>query len=127
MHSLSGQAESPSVDDQAIGSGRDARRFAVLEPSRQNQLRKRILHGSLDDSLQRACAISGIVTAIREPDSRLVVDIERDLAIIQQLLQPLELNFDNRAHLVTPQAMEEEDIVDPVQELRAEMRAHHSP
>ena len=40
-------------------------------------------------------------------------------------MQALELDFDDGPDLLAPQAMEQQDIVDAVQELGPEMRAHH--
>ena len=122
---LGRKVENLSVDDQTIGAGRDFSGIAVLDLSRQDQFRERILDGALDHTLQRPRAIGWIVTAVREPSSRLGIEVERDLAILQELLKPLQLNIDNRAHLFAPQAVEEQDIVDAVQKFGPEMRAHH--
>ena len=41
-------------------------------------------------------------------------------------MQALELNLDDGAHLLTLQAMEQDDLIDAVEEFGAEMAAHHT-
>jgi hypothetical protein len=50
--------------------------------------------------------------------ARLVVHLDLELAIGQQLLQAPDLDVDDRGHLLALQAVEQDDLVDPVQELR---------
>ncbi len=40
-------------------------------------------------------------------------------AVGQQLFQPLQLDADDAGHLVAAEAVEQDDLVDAVQELRA--------
>src|SRR6202020_1122790 len=49
------------------------------------------------------------------------------LAVLQEPVQALELDVDDLAHILAPQAMEEDDLVDAVQELGPEMAAHDAP
>jgi hypothetical protein len=51
--------------------------------------------------------------------------VRRELALLQELLQPGELDVDDRAHLRALQAVEENDLVHAVQELGPEVSPHH--
>src|ERR1700704_5091113 len=57
-----------------------------------------------------------------EPVARRGIEREHDLALLQELLQPAELDFDDPAHLALLQAVEQDDLVDAVEELGSEMR-----
>src|SRR3712207_8006631 len=51
------------------------------------------LHDALPISIGRIVALAG------EPVARLRVEVEDDLALVEELLQPLHLDVDDRAHL----------------------------
>ena len=76
---------------------------------------------------KRTRAVGRVVAAVGEPRARLVVELERDLAIGQQLLQALDLDVDDLAHLRALQAMEQDDVVEAVQELGPELGAAPRP
>ena len=70
-------------------------------------------------------AVGGIPALGRQPVARRRIERQRDLAILQQLLQPRELDLDDPAHLALLQAVEQDDLVDAVEEFGPEMRPHH--
>ena len=49
---------------------------------------------------------------------------ERDLALLQELLQPPRLDIDDAAHVLALQSVEQNDLVDPIEEFRTEARTH---
>src|SRR6185437_7615902 len=107
-----------AVEGEHIALARDCDGVAILDLARQNHLGERVLHAALDHPLQGACAIGGIPAPGREPVACRRVQRQRDLAFLQELLQPRELDLDDPAHLALLQAMEQDDLVDAVQELR---------
>src|SRR6185312_7107371 len=78
---------------------RDADRLAVGDLAPQHLLRQRVLQRALNHPFQRPGAIDRIVAGLGEPVARLVVDVEHDLAVVEQLLQPRELDIDDAAHV----------------------------
>src|ERR1700722_11982264 len=99
-------------------------RRAVADLPGKQHLRQWVLHPLLDHAFQRTCAISRIVPLVGEPLPRLGVEAEPDLAVFQEPVQALELDVDNLAHVLAPQPMEEDDLVDAIEELGPEMPAH---
>ena len=63
-------------------------RLAVLDLAGQDQLGERVLHRLLDHALQRPRAVGRVVALVGEPVARRRIELERDLAVVQQLLQP---------------------------------------
>ena len=113
-----------AVEGQALLAGRDRDRLAVVDLAGEDQLGERVLHRLLDHALQRARAVGRILALLGEPVARLGVELERDLAILEQLREPPHLDVDDAAHLLRLQPMEQDDLVDAVEELRTERRAH---
>ena len=66
------------------GPGRDVHLVAVLDRARQDHLRERVLQRALNEPLERPRAISRVVTLVAQPVQCLLVDIEHDLALIEQ-------------------------------------------
>jgi hypothetical protein len=50
--------------------------------------------------------------------------MKSDLAVGEQLLQMPELDIDDLLHLVAPEPIEQNDLVQPVDEFRPERAAH---
>src|ERR1700731_2200901 len=125
IHSRSGCLRKlAGVDDKLAVRNRAPACFAVHDGAGQQHLRQRILQLPLDDALERARAVDRVVAGIGEPGFRLFVDFEHDLAIIEELLQMLELDVDDPLHLIAPEAVEQDDLVEPVQEFRPERAAN---
>ena len=99
-------------------------RFTVHDCAGQQHLGQRILQLPLYDALKRARAVDRVVASIGEPDLRFLVDIEDDLALVQEPLQMLELDVDDPFHLIATEAVEQDDFVEPVEEFRPERSAH---
>ena len=112
---VEGEAELVAGDDDLL---------AVLDGAGQDHLRERVLHRLLDHALQRPCAIGRIPALLGQPIARTGLERERDLALVQQLLQPLHLDVDDAPHLRLLEPVEQDDLVDPVQEFRPERRPH---
>ena len=49
-----------------------------------------------------------------------------DLAILEQLLQPRDLDVDDASHLLALEPMEQDDLVHAIEKFRAEACAHHA-
>src|SRR5207342_639242 len=58
-----------------------------------------ILQIFLHRALERPRAIDRVVTHAAEPGPRRVGQLELDLAVLEQLAEPRELNIDDRAHV----------------------------
>src|SRR3712207_7567794 len=56
------------------------------------------------------------------PYTTLFRSLEAEVALAQALLQPLELDVDDVAQLLAPELVEHHRLVEPVQELGAEVR-----
>src|ERR1700722_16467120 len=97
---------------------------AIRDIAAKKKLRQWVLQAPLDHALQRSRAIDGIISGMRQPFARLGIEIDRDLAIGQKLRQTPDLDVDDLVHVLTRQAMEQNDLVEPVQEFRAEMVAY---
>src|SRR3546814_6255595 len=54
-----------------------------------------------------------------------VLQVERDLAVREQLADTADLNVDDRPHMILPEPVKQDDLVEPIEEFRAEMAAHH--
>ena len=96
----------------------------VADLAGQDLLGQRVLHLLLDHALQGPRAVGRVVALVGEPRARRVVQLQGELAVGEQLLQPADLDVDDRRHLIAPQAVEQDDLVDAVQELGPELGAH---
>ena len=65
---------------------------------------ERVLQIFLHRALQRPCAIYGVIADPAEPRARGIGEIEPDLAVLEQLLKPRDLDIDDRAHVPGTQA-----------------------
>jgi hypothetical protein len=63
--------------------------IAILDVASEHLLGKRVLDIALDHALQRAGAIGRVVALVGEPRARVIVQLQRDLAIRQQLRRRL--------------------------------------
>src|ERR1700677_492652 len=112
-----------AVDRQEALRNAELDRRAVGQFTGEQHLRQRVLHPFLDHALQGARAVGRIVPLVGQPLPRLGVEAERVLTVLEQPVQALELYVDDLAHVLAPEAMEEDDFIDAVQELRPEMAA----
>src|SRR5688572_20235353 len=96
-----------------------ARLDAAFEDLQRQRIRKQLLNRAL----QRPRAKRRIVALAEERFPRSRRKLQRDLAVHQVPPQRFELNIDNAFDLFLAEALEDDDVVDAVQELRFEMRA----
>ena len=68
---------------------------AVGDMAFENLLGQGVLQFALDHPLQRPGPIDRIVAGIGEPGAGGIVDLESDLAVGEQLTEPLELDRDD--------------------------------
>ena len=85
--------------------------------------RQRVEHPPLDRPLQRPRAVGRIVALGDQQILGAVGQLDVDLAILEPLHQAAQLDVDDRPHLLAAERVEEDDLVDPVEELRPEVRA----
>ena len=67
----------------------------------EDHLGERILHRFLDHALQRARAVGRVLALVGQPIARARIELDGDLAILEQLLQPRHLDVDDAAHLAS--------------------------
>ena len=79
----------------------------------------------MDRPLQRPGAIDWIVARIAEPFLRRTIQFKYDLAVVEQPLQPQQLDIYDPGHVGAGQTMEQQDLVDPVEEFWTERGLHH--
>jgi len=77
----------------------------------------------LEEALQRARTVDGIVAGVGEVLLRAVGELELDLALAEALADTTELDLDDALQLLAREAVEDDDLVDPVQELGTEVLA----
>ena len=76
---------------------------------------------ALDHPLQRPRAVGAVVALARQPLERAAIQLQPDLAIGQQLAQVLQLDLHDRRHVAALQPAEQDDLVQPVEELGPEV------
>src|SRR6516225_2250276 len=101
--------------------------LSVLYLARENHFCKRVLHRFLDHALQGPRPVRRIPPFLGKPVSRNRIERNDDLAIIKKLLQPRDLDVDDTSHLRLLEAMEQDDFINPVEELRPERRSNDGP
>src|SRR5262245_39809301 len=106
----------------------DDDRFVGLNFAAEEFHRKRVLDHVLNGAFQRARAVDGVEALARQKLFGRFVERESDLALFNHAAQRFELNFDDPAQLLDPEALENDHVVDAVEEFRLELRAklvHH--
>src|SRR5690606_5272278 len=102
----------------------DLHGLAVVDLAFEDLLGQRVLHVFLDHALQGPRAIGRVVALVAEPGLGVFVQIQRDLAVGQELGKPLHLDVDDVRHVLAAQAVEQDDLVHAVQELGPEVMTH---
>src|SRR5215813_10056539 len=90
--------------------------------------RQRVLDHILNGAFQRTRAVDRVKALARQKLFGRIVEPKSDLALFEHAAQRFELNLDDPAQLLDPQALEDDHVVDAVEELRLELRAqlvHH--
>src|SRR6266478_7826216 len=77
-----------AVEGQHVAFHRNHDAIAILDLAGEDHFRQRILQIALDHPLQRSRAIGGVPALGGQPVARRGIERERDLAVLQELLQP---------------------------------------
>ncbi|KOT22176.1 hypothetical protein DM52_2199 [Burkholderia mallei] len=95
----------------------------VLRPeaAREDQLRDRILDLLLDRALERPRTEQRIVADLADLLERGLRHVERHVELREPVVQTRELNLRDRLDVAAVERVEHDDVVDPVQELGAEV------
>src|SRR5262249_1119556 len=92
--------------------------FAVLDVPTQYPFGKRILHRLLNTTFERPRTVSGIPALFGQPIARLGIELEHDLAVVEQPLKSRDLNVDDLPHVRLLEAVEEDNLVYAVEKFR---------
>jgi len=99
----------------------DANPIALPELALEHPDGQRVEHAPLDGPLQGACAVHRIVPLRDDEVLGGVGQLDMNLAFLEPLEQVPHLDVDDFLHVLEPKRVEEDDFVDPVQELRPEV------
>src|SRR5262249_329578 len=88
-----------AVEQEIVAVERHDHAIAILHPPPANEARERILDILLDHALQRARAPRRIVPTLGQFIFCAAIQLHGDAARREQLLEPLELDIHDRAHL----------------------------
>src|SRR5262249_10087635 len=105
---------------QLPAAGRNANAISRGERALQDLLGERILDLLLDGPLERARTIHRIESGLADQVARGVIQDQVHVALDEALAQVQELDVHDGPDLGAAQRMEHDDVVDPVDELRAE-------
>src|SRR4029077_5615900 len=86
----------------------------------QDLLGERILDLLLDGALERPRPVHRIEARLAEKIARGIIERHVHVALLQTLAQVHELDVDDRADLLRAERMEHHDVIDAIDELRAE-------
>src|SRR5207247_4710270 len=98
-------------------------RVAFLELSGEHLLRERIDDEPLDRALDRSRAIDGVEALLRDERLPVVGKVERDLPLEEPLRKDLRLLLNDLHEMLRHEILEDDDFVDSIEELRAELTA----
>src|SRR3546814_3871677 len=87
----------------------------------QDHVSELVLQIFLHGPLQWSRAINRIVAYAAEPCSCAIGQVQRDLAVLEQVLNAADLNVHDGPHVLSSQAVEQYDLIQAVEELRPEM------
>src|SRR6202012_4076930 len=87
----------------------------------QNALRERVLDLLLDRALERPRAVHWIEAGLADQITRLVVQLELEVAFEQSAPQVLQLDLHDRPDLLGAQRMKHDDVVHAIDEFGAEV------
>src|SRR5438105_5747963 len=117
-------AQYAEIELLAVGRQVDFYLVALRKLGKQNLLGERILDELLDRSLERTRSELLVVAVFHKERRRRFSELESELLVAQSLLNILEQNLDDRRDVFLRQRMEDDDIVEPVEELRIERVLH---
>jgi hypothetical protein len=111
------------VEVQLTLHGVDVQAVARVDLPAENEPRELVLHQSLDCTPKRTRAELAVVALAREQLDRVVAELDLDLLRPQPPCQPVEQQSGDLVDLLLGQGAEDDDLVDAVDELRAEAPA----
>ncbi|RUS35071.1 hypothetical protein BC938DRAFT_476199 [Jimgerdemannia flammicorona] len=91
----------------------------------KNQFCKRIQQPMLDQPVQRPRAIYGVVSVIRQPHPRRLVQLNRDMLVHQPLTYLAQSHLHNISQVLPRESVEDHKLVHSVDELGREVLTHH--
>src|SRR5918996_643699 len=92
----------------------DPDRVSLVEPALQQLQRDAVLQLALNDALERSRAVDRIVALLREQLAGFGGDLELEVPLRQQLLQPDELEIHDPHEVGPGKWTENDDVVHPV-------------
>src|SRR5262245_60443755 len=107
----------------AIEIASDDDRLVGLDFAGEEFHRQRVLDHVLNGAFERARAVDRIETLARQKFFGRLVEPEIDLALFEHAAQRFELNLDDPAQLLDPEALENDQDVNEVEVLGIELRA----
>src|SRR5690625_29476 len=116
-----GAEDEPALRAPVDGDGRPVGDLAA-----EHELGELVADLALHQAAQRAGAVRGVVALEGEPLRRGRGDLELDPALGEPVAQPVDLQLDDGAELVEAERVEDDDVVEPVEELRLERLAHRA-
>ena len=103
----------------------DANPVALGELALEQSQRELVDELALDHPLQRPRAVGGVVAEVAEQGAGVVGELDLDPALADPLRQQVDLELDDPADVLAAEPVEDDDVVDPVQELGLEGRREH--
>src|SRR5450759_5672387 len=95
--------------------------ISLVELALEDGERERVLQQALNCPLQRTRSECRIVTFGRQDFARRGRQLERELSVSEQLLELSQLQIDDVLNLSLAKRAENDDVVDAIEKLRAEM------
>src|SRR3984885_3844389 len=105
----------------------DLDRVAGREATLEDGHRQRVDQTLLDNSLQRPRTVGRVVAEVAEQRLRRVGQLDLDPALAHARDEPRHLEVDDLRDLLATQRVELDDVVQPVDELRLEVRLDAGP
>src|SRR5690606_27070782 len=110
----------PELERPALRSHVHLDLVAARELAHQDLLRERILEVTLDRPAERTSTEALVVAVVDEVLDRRIRQLELQLLLLEPALDLREEDMNDLADLLLRQRMEDDDVVQPVQELRVE-------
>ncbi len=83
-----------------------------------------VAHRGLYQAAQRPCPVHRVESALGEPTAGVVTHLQAQPAVGEAGTQPVELQADDRLQGLDLQRLEDQDVVEPVEELGLKCVAH---
>ncbi len=97
---------------------------AVDDLAGEDALRQPVADLALDEPAQRTGAVRRVESGERKPFAGRGADVQLEPAVVQPLTERLDLQLHDPGELVEAQRIEDHHVVEPVEELRPEVRVH---